>query len=31
MIGELIKGIKKTEAPIVVGLDPNLNFVPEFI
>ena len=31
MIGELIKGIKKTEAPIVVGLDPNLSFVPEFI
>lgn len=31
MIGELIKGIKKTEAPIVVGLDPNLNFVPELI
>ena len=31
MIGELIKGIRKTEAPIVVGLDPNLSFVPEFI
>ena len=31
MIEKLIEGIKKTQAPIVVGLDPNLAFVPEFI
>ncbi|MDO5701945.1 MAG: orotidine 5'-phosphate decarboxylase, partial [Lachnospiraceae bacterium] len=31
MIGKLIEGIKKTGAPIVVGLDPDLKFVPPFI
>ena len=31
MISKLIDSIKKKDAPIVVGLDPNLNFVPEFI
>ena len=31
MIDRLIEGIKKKEAPIVVGLDPNLSFVPEYI
>ena len=31
MIETLVKKIKETQAPIVVGLDPNLNFVPEFI
>ncbi len=31
MISKLIKKIQKTDAPIVVGLDPNLSFVPESI
>ena len=31
MINKLNEKIKKTEAPIVVGLDPKLAFVPEFI
>ena len=31
MIRKLIDGIKKTGAPIVVGLDPMLKFVPEYI
>lgn len=31
MIQELIEKIKKTNAPIVVGLDPKLAFVPEHI
>ncbi|HKM33313.1 MAG TPA: orotidine-5'-phosphate decarboxylase [Lachnospiraceae bacterium] len=31
MIQKLISNIKKTNAPIVVGLDPMLNYVPEFI
>lgn len=31
MIDELIAGIRKKEAPIVVGLDPQLGFIPEFI
>jgi orotidine-5'-phosphate decarboxylase len=30
MIQKLIEGIRRTEAPIVVGLDPMLNYVPEF-
>ena len=29
MIQKLIENIKKTNAPIVVGLDPMMNFVPE--
>lgn len=29
MIDKLVKNIKKTNAPIVVGLDPMLNYVPE--
>lgn len=29
MIDTLVKRIKKTEAPIVVGLDPQLSFIPE--
>lgn len=31
MINKLIDKIKKTEAPIVVGLDPAMKFVPEHI
>ncbi len=31
MIDQLIAAIKKTNAPIVVGLDPQLGFVPDFI
>lgn len=31
MIDELIKKIQDTDAPIVVGLDPKLDFVPEHI
>lgn len=31
MINKLISNIKKTEAPIVVGLDPMLKYVPEYI
>ncbi len=31
MINKLVKKIKETNAPIVVGLDPMLNYVPEHI
>ncbi len=31
MINKLIARIRETKAPIVVGLDPTLKFVPEFI
>ncbi|MDO4650105.1 MAG: orotidine-5'-phosphate decarboxylase [Eubacteriales bacterium] len=31
MINQLIANIKKTNAPIVVGLDPMLNYIPEYI
>ena len=31
MINKLVEKIKKTGAPIVVGLDPMMKFVPEFI
>ena len=31
MINQLISNIKKTNAPIVVGLDPMLSYVPEHI
>ena len=31
MIGKLVENIKKTNAPIVVGLDPMLSFVPDHI
>lgn len=31
MINELIKKIKEKNAPIVVGLDPNLDFIPKHI
>lgn len=31
MINKLVKKIQKTEAPIVVGLDPTMKFVPEHI
>ena len=31
MIEKLIEGIKRTKAPIVVGLDPMLNYIPEHI
>ena len=31
MIETLVKKIKETQAPTVVGLDPNLNFVPGYI
>ena len=29
MINQLVKGIKEKDAPIVVGLDPMLSYVPE--
>ena len=29
MINKLVENIKKTGAPIVVGLDPMLNYIPE--
>lgn len=31
MINQLISKIRRTQAPIVVGLDPMMKFVPEFI
>lgn len=31
MINKLISKIKETNAPIVVGLDPMLNYIPQFI
>ena len=31
MINKLVEKIKKTNAPIVVGLDPMMKFIPEFI
>ena len=31
MINKLVAKIQKTEAPIVVGLDPMMKFVPEYI
>lgn len=31
MINKLIANIKKTEAPIVVGLDPMLNYIPDHV
>ena len=31
MINKLVENIKKTQAPIVVGLDPNIDYVPSFI
>lgn len=31
MINKLIEKIKETQAPIVVGLDPMLSYIPEFI
>ena len=31
MINKLVEKIKKTHAPIVVGLDPMLNYIPEHI
>ena len=31
MIDKLVEGIRRTRAPIVVGLDPQLNFIPEHI
>ena len=31
MINTLTEKIKKLEAPIVVGLDPTMKFVPEYI
>jgi len=31
MINKLVANIRKTGAPIVVGLDPMLNYVPEHI
>ena len=29
MIQKLIDGIRRTGAPVVVGLDPNLSFIPQ--
>ena len=31
MIGKLVENIKKTNAPVVAGLDPMLSYVPSFI
>ena len=31
MIQKLIANIKKTNAPVVVGLDPMMGFIPEHI
>ena len=31
MIDRLVEKIRKTEAPIVVGLDPMMKFIPEHI
>ena len=31
MIQKLIEKIQKTKAPICVGLDPMLNYIPEYI
>ena len=31
MINKLVANIKKTNAPIVVGLDPTLNYIPEHV
>ena len=31
MINKLIENIKKTNAPIVVGLDPMLNYIPQHL
>ena len=31
MINELINKIRKTQAPIVVGLDPQLGFIPKAV
>ncbi len=31
MINKLVNKIQKTNAPIVVGLDPMMNFIPEYI
>ena len=31
MIQKLITEIKKKQAPVVVGLDPQLSFLPEFL
>ena len=31
MIQKLISNIQKTHAPIVVGLDPMMNYIPEHI
>ena len=31
MINKLVEKIKKTKAPIVVGLDPMLSYIPQHI
>ena len=31
MINQLVEQIQKKEAPIVVGLDPMLSYIPDFI
>ena len=31
MINKLVSKIQKTHAPIVVGLDPMMNYIPEHI
>ena len=31
MINKLVEKIKKTGAPIVVGLDPMLNYIPQHV
>ena len=30
MIDQLVEKIKKTKAPVVVGLDPMLSYIPDF-
>ena len=31
MINKLVRNIKKTQAPVVVGLDPMMSYIPEHI
>ena len=31
MINKLVEKIKKTKAPIVVGLDPMLSYIPQHV
>ena len=31
MINVLVEGIKKKQAPILVGLDPMLSYIPQYL